>query len=227
MENNIDIFIGAHKSYTFPTNPIYKIIYNGSDKLNTVLSVYKEEQELLHDLYGDVIRIDWIYNNIKDLKRYVGLVQYRRYFDFYNNVPDIDKIFLTHDIIIPNKFSVQNLYDQYVQCHDEASINPLLDILHEKYPEYESTVEEWKQINYVIPHNMFIMKQEDFIKFHNFLFNIFNEYIKRLNIKSMDDVAKLFKPRASRAIGFLSERLTTIYYKHNFTNPKYINVIMK
>lgn len=65
MNENTDIFIGAHKPYIFPTNPTYKIIYNGTEKINTNLKIYYEENEILHNLYADVYRIEYIFKYIQ------------------------------------------------------------------------------------------------------------------------------------------------------------------
>ena len=227
MNHNVDIFIGTHCNYKFPDNDIYKIIYNGNEELNTNLKVYHEENEVLHNLFADAYRIDYIFKYIT-LKEYVGLVQYKRYFEFFNNIPNIDDIFKDYDIIVPSnrQISINNLYDQYVSCHDIISINSLLEILHEKYPEYESTIHQWRNIPYIIPHCMFIMKSNDFRKMHNFLFDIFNEFVVRNNIYTMNDVKLMFNKGINyKVIGFLCERLMTVYFRHNFKKIKYINVI--
>ena len=233
MNENVDIFIGCHRQYSFPKNNIYKIIYNGEDVLqNTSLQIYCEENETLHDLFADAARIDYIANNIK-LKEYVGLVQYRRYFDFYENVPDIHKIFEDHGIIVATPQPVMSLYDQFCECHDEYTLNICLQILNKYYPYYPSTANDWKSIRYIIPHNMFIMRTDDFYKMHAWLFDILNKFVDYNNFKTMDDVYNYISkhyPQGNdgtkhRLCGYLCERLLSIYFSHNFTNPKYIDVI--
>ena len=76
------------------------------------------------------------------------------------------------------------------------------------------------------------MKSKDFYNMHNFLFSIFNEFIKRENFNTMDDVKKyvekyygMYDSNNVRLFGFLGERLISVYCMVNFKNPKYINVI--
>lgn len=68
------------------------------------------------------------------------------------------------------------------------------------------------------------MKKKDFFKYCEFIYDIFFEFDRRHNFTSDNDIINYLEsyfpkeivPLQIRVQGFLSERLSSIFFKHNF-----------
>ena len=96
MNENVDIFIYSHKPFKpLVDNPVYKILTNNHAEgkyFPTELPIYRDytgdnisDKNLLYNEYSGFY---WLYKNWK-LKDYTGMIHYRRYFKFLNDVPDL------------------------------------------------------------------------------------------------------------------------------------------
>lgn len=234
MNENLDIFICTHKDFdTVVTNSVYKVLDSREIKKE-----YK-----IFGVLDDVIMSEWlhffyVYENM-NLKNYVGFCHYRRYYDFLDDVPNVDEIFETYDIITRAPISLSvNIETQYKLCHNVDDLYVLGDILKEKYIEYYETYENLLKSNKMIPCNMFIMKTEDFKKFMDFNKEIIKEFLWRVGINFVDRIKnnenkyiKSYAPNNTykyqiRLLTYVLERLTNIYILKNFKNIKTYNAVI-
>ena len=256
MENkNLDIFISTHKKFDVKVkNESYKIMSCNDVEFNTSISVlydtkeYNEKNSIIDSIvewdhfYSELTTMYWVWKNYS-IKDYVGLCQYRRCFDFMDNIPNMDEIFANFDIILPTPYvfncTVKKQYDIYHNVHD---INLMEQIINEFYSEYSNSTSEVLNGNVFYTSNIFIMKKDDFIKCCNFVFGVINKYLEKTNITSLSDVeskvskewvnyGKPFYPNntlwyQSRIGGFLAERLLNIFVNHNFKRIKEIPIII-
>ena len=85
-QNNLDIFVCSHKQFKSPfANVIYKTLSLGN---NTELygdNIYRDDSgdniSDMNGFYSELTGIYWIWKNY-NIKDYVGICHYRRYFDF-------------------------------------------------------------------------------------------------------------------------------------------------
>lgn len=163
--NDIDIFIFTHTdNFTIcPKNKVYKLISSKyfderSHGLDYIFTNNGENINKFEHSYSEGSMIYWIWKNY-DIKKYIGTSQYRKYFEFFDDIPNIDAIFNEHDGIIryPIYFNC-NLIEQYNFCHNIKDFQNVINILFRKFPEYNSEIEEILKSNIFYPCNMFILR---------------------------------------------------------------------
>jgi hypothetical protein len=238
LNNKTNIFIAAHKDFNNSlTNPIYKILADDPTQLKNNYSLhilYTNKGKLFkkRKSYAEMSKLYYVYELYKNgtlSSKYIGLNHYRRYFDFMDEIPDFDKIFESYDIILPYKslFNV-SLEFQYCSAHLCKVLHEVINIIKEIKPEYYQTAIESLDAKDGYFFNMFIMKKEDFFKYCEFIYDIFFEFDRRHNFTTDKDIINYLESFFSKEIipiqiriqGFLSERLSSIFFKHNFKKIK-------
>lgn len=173
----------------------------------------------------------WAWKHYEELGNpdFIGFMHYRRHFSFKKSEKDftehayldeqylkdigyspnkVRKILKNVDMIIPNKFVIRenSLYEHY-DSRQEVNISDLdiaLEVLNEKYPEFNKVAKKYLAGKEAYFCNMFIMKKELFFDYSKWLFDILLEADKRI------DYSK-YSVEEYRLIGHLAERLTGIY----------------
>ena len=246
-ENFLNIFIIAHKDFhNYRYNPVYKIIVNDPSKLHNKYDLevlFCDENSKLKDLdgaYGEMSKFYQVYNLYKSGKmssKYVGFNHYRRYFSFLDNIPDLDEIFKENDVILGDIYLMtrRTLRENYCKYHLCQNYDEMIEIIKDIKPEYYKDAIEVSNSYILFTCNTFIMKKEDFFKYCEFMFDILFEFDKRHNFKTEKDMevymSKYFQGNESlfqvRAQGFLSERISTIFYHKYFNSSriKRINIV--
>ena len=238
INNNVDIFVETHKNFNCPvTNGIYKIIKNYDVEItNTNLQILSDDSgDNIHgrdDNFSEMTMHYWLWKNY-DIKDYIGICHYRRYFDFMDDVPNFDELFKDYDIILPKQikspFTNAQQYAMYHNIFDLEVISMIIKDLFPKY--YDSHIETLCNKCSMHPCNMFITKKETFNDMMNFVFTICFEFENRMNLHNSNDYInhinknkslylKDFYPNntvqyQARILGFISERLLEIYYNYN------------
>jgi hypothetical protein len=243
-ENNTNIFIVAHKDFNISlTNQAYKILADEPNQLKNnyslqVLYANKGKLFKMRKSYAEMSKLYYVYELYKNgtlSSKYVGLNHYRRYFNFLDEIPDLDKIFESYDIILPDKlFLNDSLVNQFCLIHLCKTLHDIINIIKEIKPEYYQSAIESLNSKDGYFYNIFIMKKEDFFKYCEFIFDIFFEFDRRNNFTSDKDIINYLesyfpKEKASiqiRVQGFLSERLSSIFFKHNFKRIKNFPVLL-
>ncbi len=107
------------------------------------------------------------------------------------------------------------LKQDYYQHHIAYHFDVMVEVLLQKYPDYKSSVQKWfYEDNTIIGTNMFIASRNWANPYCEWLFDILFEVEKHIDIP--DD------PYQKRVFGFMSERLMTLYLKHNRNKVKYL-----
>ena len=156
--------------------------------------------------YCELTALYWIWKNDKTSK-YTGLCHYRRHFKMKQEDikklenSDIDVI-LTIPIL--NFPSVRATYEKDHLIEDWDIMLSAISILS---PEYSKTAKMVEEGNYYYAYNMFIAKKEIFDVYCEWLFPIL-EYCERSCEVKKDTYQ-------ARYIGFLAERLLSIFFIHN------------
>lgn len=183
--DNIDIFITAFKPFEeFVKNDIYKVVcvkdYTYEGKLKSYSDNVGDNISTMNDFFNELTVFYWVWKNY-EMKDYVGMCSYRRYFDFFDDIDFIKYYLKDYDIILPLGTTTNNInnLEQYDTCHNINDLMLALTILLEKYPSYKDDVDFVLHTNELYANNMFIMKKEDYIKYCEFLFDILFEYLKQ------------------------------------------------
>jgi len=236
-EPTLKIYVMAHKDFkNYRYHPIYTIVADDESELQKKYRlniIYAKEGKLynLKRAYGEMSRLYYIYQLYKNgnlSSKYVGLNHYRRYFNFTDNIPDLDEIFKNYDVILGDTdFQKRGMRGHYCTYHICKDYEEIIDIIKQMKPNYYETALRVGEKKYLHSCNLFIMKKEDFFKYCEFMYDILFEFDRRHNFNTDQDVlnyiVKVFKHPSylqSRLQGYLAERIGNIFYFHNFKRIK-------
>ena len=230
--DNVDIFVCAHKNFeTKVKNPVYKILSVGNNTELIGDNILRDDSgdniSHMNKFYSELTGYYWVWKNYQT-KDWVGFCHYRRYFNFFDNIPDLNS--MDCDVIVPQEiYCYPSPLEQYGACHNIKDLEMVCDIAHKKYNIPKSIIDEVLTGKTLYLFNMFIMKKEIFNEYCEFMFDVLNEYLNKHNITNFNDVVdmiennkieylKEFKPNSeisyqARIGGFLSERLFNIWLK--------------
>ena len=226
--DNLDFFICTHVPFeTKVTNPVYKVLYS-CDDFDCPLEKYKVDKGDLpygDRFYSEFVHIHWAAQNL-DLKDYVGICHYRRYFNFFDNVErvtDNAPLFPT-----PKVFARKSNYSYYANCHNAEDLDICREIVKEHFNEYldDYDVVVYKQ-NKMFANNMFVMAKEDFLEYDRFVIGVGKLLAERIPdpvehiLANKEKYLKRFQPNSTveyqqRLYGYVMERLTTVFALHRF-----------
>ncbi len=163
-----------------------------------------------------------IYYTVGLLKKRRGLIytQNQKYWKskiISNN--EVIEIFKSFEAILPVrkefKYSVEEHYRRY---HNIEDLHRIEAILNKLYPEY---IESFKTVlagNTMFANNMFILKWERFDELMEWLFSILFKFEEEINLED-------YKNYQERILGFLSERLITVWIHHNKIKYRELSLI--
>lgn len=234
---DIQIYVLNHKpvEYGLPDNSLYTPLQVGGHLEN--LCKYRDNSgtniSSLNPLFAEWTGIYWIWKNSPRELKYVGQCQYRRRLEFAEDT-DFDEIFKDYDVIAcePLSLGEVSVFWQYGSCHCVDDIIIVRECIQELYPDlvqpYDSFMKEGRFLFYS---NGFIMKREDYLRYCDFVFSIFQLYMKKNNWNSLDHIfsdidKQIMEGQRSnhrgniyqrQIFGFLSERLLTFYLLQNYS----------
>jgi len=164
--------------------------------------------------FCELTALYWMWKNTNN--NYLGLCHYRRFF----NMPQEKEILKTLQndmIILPKRiFFKKTVYEQYKDCHGTQEWDIMVDTLKSMYPDYLKPAESVFSANSIIPYNMFIACKKWVKDYCSWLFPILfciNQRMEAIN------------PSKERYIGFLAERLLTVYVIKNDFKIQEIEII--
>jgi hypothetical protein len=154
-------------------------------------------------------------------KRY-GLIytfNLERYRNRIINEEEIRGILKDYDAILPQKrklkYPVKVHYSRY---HNKKDLEILEAVLKDKYPAYLPAFKTVMDGNRLYANNMFIMQDLRFQQFMSWWYDILFEYERRVDLKD-------YRNYQQRIMGFLGERLLTVWFAHEKLKVKELQVI--
>ncbi len=155
--------------------------------------------------YCELTALYWIWKN--DSSDYKGLCHYRRHFDVDKKMlplllqSDIDVV-----LTIPI-FNYPSVGEMYFHDHSKEDWNTLMEAIEILQPDYVKTAERVQNGIFYYAYNMLIAKEDVFNSYCEWLFPILDYCNKKCGIKE--------NPYQNRYVGFMGERLLSIYFLHN------------
>lgn len=212
---SVSIFTITHVPFTPPEDPIYIPLQVGcanhpdygylSDNIGDNISDKNQYYSELTGLY-------WIWKNYS-ASDYIGLCHYRRFFLNESGTPMNEAQYLSilaeYDVMVSQ--SQAGAFDYktvYGRSHDIHNLEETGNVIKELYPDYYATFQEVIADNRCYVGNLFVAPKALFFAYCDWLFAIFFELEKRIDVSSYDDYHK-------RVFGFLSEQLLIVWIKHN------------
>ena len=155
--------------------------------------------------YCELTALYWIWKNVKS--EYVGLCHYRRRFVLTGE--DVDKLVNSQiDVVVTNPVvNVPNVLDMYKKNHLSRDWMVMVKGIEKLNRDYLESLKYVENSNYYFPYNMFIMRKDILDHYCEWLFPIL-EYCETMCEIRSDRYQR-------RYIGFLAERLMTVYLYHN------------
>ncbi len=169
--------------------------------------------------YNEMTALYWAWKNYEKLGNpdYIGLMHYRRHFVLHEGEIDVipfenmgehylEEIGYSPEALrklvqgcdfVTHLGKVNHVYRHYVENHRKEDLDLAFEILYEKHPEYRETAEEYFAGDISSFCNMFIFRREIFFDYCQWIFEILEEFERRVDL--------------SEKRLFISERLTGVY----------------
>lgn len=230
MSKDTDIFLCTHKDLkTYPKSDLYTIVPT-EQALEGQYEIPVLQPCKLNKFGRLINEVTCMYNVWKNcqLKKYVGFTHYRRFLWFIQ-YPNLEQIFNEYDVILPTppktkSVSRSSVYKDYCAWHYKGDIDLMIKILKDLHSDIDLS-HFFKDRQYY-QFNIFITKKDIFEKLCEFIFPVIEEFIKRREWNSMNDVRDFVQKHQDgyhiqdakrieyqiRIIGFLSERLTSLFW---------------
>lgn len=207
----VQIFVMTHKKFNPPSNPIYVPLQVGT-ALNENLGYIRDDSgdsiSELNPYYGELTGMYWLWKNYHDADL-IGICHYRRY--FFNgdgklmSKEEYEMALKDADVLVSNAMYAPKSYMEYFgEAHNEKDMILAGEIIKELFPEDFDAFEKVMQGKKYYFGNLCVMKKELFDMYCEWLFSIFFEMEKYIDVSSYDDYHK-------RLFGFLSEELLLVY----------------
>lgn len=223
----LKIYVVTHKKVDYPLPENYSYIFVGAKGKENPYEYGDDRLDNISEknkYYCELTAAYWIYKNDKE-NDIVGLAHYRRFFTTnrfsksiksYLNKKRIEKDLSKYDFIATKLFttkcSVKEHMEENVHSKD---LDILEDAIKKVSPDYLESYHSVLNGNNSYLVNMFITKKKLWDEYYQWLFSIFDEMEKHVNMEN-------YTIQEQRLYGFLSERLFTVYVrKHNYKVKSY------
>lgn len=230
VDDDLRILTVTHKKFNLPENdPIYFPIYAGKDDendMNIPGDATKDNISYLNPLINECTALYWFWKNT-DYK-YVGLCHYRRYFgdsDGFLNQKKIHDFLNNYDMIVTKAVYLyplsikEQLKDTLQKNSFDVGFKLVRSIIEEKYPDYLNDFDEYFDGHILYSCNMFITSRSVLDRYCSWLFDIIIPAAQKIDVSVYDCYSK-------RVIGFMAERLLTLWILHNGIKVKEVPMIV-
>jgi len=156
--------------------------------------------------YNEMTSLYWAWKNYDALGSpdYIGLMHYRRHFvykegeikvyeiDDFDETSYLDEINYSVDTVkkivsgcdfVAHIGRVKNVYRHYIENHRKEDLDLAVEIMTKKYPQYKQVTEEYfagDESNFC---NMFILSKELFFEYCAWMFDILDEFERRVDLR--------------------------------------------
>lgn len=219
---NIKILVATHKNYVMPQDQsLYLPIFVGKDLHPDVNHTFQGDNtgdniSIKNAHYNELTAIYWAWRNLD--ADAIGLVHYRRYLSLHKqkdltsvlDQAQTESLLKDHDIILPKKrnYYIESNYSHYVHAHHAEPLDLTRKIIEQDYSMYLKAFDEVMQRKSAHMFNMFIMKQQPFDEYCQWLFDILAKVEQNLDISD-------YNQYEARVYGFISERLLDVWLAVN------------
>ena len=214
---NYTIYITYHQDKQIET-------YNlKEDEAHILFPVHREANgdnlNYLNKIWGEITTLYYVWcNQIRN--DYVGFCHYRRNLNI-KRLPNPNEIQIYQLISLDT-----TIYKHYAECHNINDLNIIIEILSNKYGEFNKYNKYILNEKQLIANCCFLCDWQTFNNICGFLFPIIFEYMTQMNCATLEDwrnkTINDFHGKNTdyqmRVVGFLAERLISAYI---FTNYKY------
>ena len=208
---SVKIYTMTHKKFDVPNDPMYvplQVGAEGKEPLGYVRDNTGENISALNCYYSELTGVYWIWKNDTE-SDIVGVCHYRRYLLNEKGVmfrkEEIEKLLSEYDCLTSRLLTLDFSYHYgFSDNHNVRDLDVTGEVIREKYPEDYPLFEKLVHENHTYFGNICVMKKPLFDAYCAWLFDIFAEVRKRIDIDSYDSYHK-------RVFGFVSEFLLYVW----------------
>lgn len=211
---NTKIFVMTHKKFNSPQDLIYVPLHVGralGGDLGYLGDDTGDSISELNPYYGELTGLYWLWKNENELTEndIIGICHYRRYFCTENKKimkqSDFEKVLEQSDIMVSNAMYAPGTYkDYYGEAHNLQDLLAAGEVIKELYPEDYAVFCQMIEDNKFYYGNLCVTRKKIFDEYCAWLFSIFFELSKRVDVSDYDNYHK-------RLFGFLSEELLRVF----------------
>lgn len=208
----IRIYTMTHKKFEVPSDPLYQPLHVGhanSEHLGYQGDDTGEHISEKNCYYSELTGLYWVWKNCKDVD-YVGTCHYRRYLLNENEQvftgAEYKALLQEYDLITTKRVKLNNSYHfGFSANHNIKALDMTGTVIQELYPEYYETFIRLVNGTETYFGNMFVTSKALYDAYAEWLFTIFFEVEKRIELETGEDAYH------KRVFGFISEFLLLVW----------------
>ena len=205
------IFAMTHKKFIPPSDKMYVPLHVGKEGKEDLGYLADNTGDNISDknqYYSELTGMYWVWKNYHNSEN-VGICHYRRF--LVNDAgrlfseSEIESLLTRYDLITTKTLTMRYpYYDGFSHNHNLQDLQAAMDIVKEMYPEVYPILNEMVHKRETWFGNIMICKKTLYDAYCGWLFPIFFEMEKRINVENYDDYHK-------RVYGFISEFLLYVW----------------
>lgn len=211
----IRIYTMTHKKFEVPADEMYVPLQVGRavhEDLGYMGDDTGDNISAKNCYYSELTGLYWVWKNVKDAD-YVGVCHYRRYLINEKGKVftkgELEQLLQKVDVITTKRVKLRYpYYEGYCATHHIENLDATGDVIREMYPEYYPYFDRLVHGEETYFGNIMICQKNIYDAYAEWLFSIFAEVEKRVDIDSYDDYHK-------RVFGFISEILLLVWMRAN------------
>lgn len=211
---NLRIYTLTHKEFDIPKDPLYQPLHVGramAQDLGYPGDDTGDNISVKNCYYSELTGLYWIWKNCRDVD-YVGTCHYRRYLineqEQVLTKAEYEKLLSRYDLVTTKRVQLNNsYYVGFSANHNKIALDVTGEVITEICPEYAESFYWLVNSNETYFGNMFVTSKARFDAYAKWLFSIFFEVEKRIDLETGEDAYH------KRVFGFISEFLLLVWVK--------------
>ena len=213
---SVKIFAMTHKPFEVPADPMYIPLHVGHIHAREEFGYMGDDTgdniSEFNCYYAELSGVYWVWKNYTGADC-VGICHYRRFLTseegYAFTEAEYERILSSYDLVTTKQLELPGSYrDGFAAHHKADTLDETGRIIAELYPEYYDTFVSLVHQNKTYFGNMMVAKKALFDAYCEWLFAIFFELQKRIDLAFEDDYHK-------RVFGFISEFLLYVWVTAN------------
>ncbi len=213
---NLRIYAMTHKQFDVPQDPLYQPMHVGHAQAQDLGYPGDDSGENISHLncyYSELTGHYWLWKNCKDVD-YIGTCHYRRYLineqEKVLTKNEYEYLLKNYDMVTTKRVVLNNSYYYgFSANHNIKALDCTGEVIRDLYPEYYETFLTLVHENETYFGNMFVTSKVNFDAYCEWLFTIFAEVEKRIDLDTDEDAYH------KRVLGFISEFLLFVWVRVN------------
>lgn len=210
------IYAMTHKQFEVPKDPLYQPLHVGHANAKDLGYPGDDTGENISHLncyYSELTGHYWLWKNCKDVD-YIGTCHYRRFLineqEKVLTKTEYEHLLKDYDLVTTKRVILNNSYHYgFSANHNIKALDCTGEVIRDLYPEYYDAFVKLVHQNETHFGNMFVTSKQKFDQYCEWLFTIFAEVEKRIDLDTDEDAYH------KRVLGFISEFLLLVWVRVN------------